>query len=81
MLSRYAACCLIAALSVWLVEHFGMAIAHSSGGLVLASLLCPGMLPGFLGLFENQYIAWVVAVLLTATYYFVLWKYLRKIWQ
>lgn len=63
----------LAAAMVWMVEANGMAIAHSSGASVLL-VLCPGMIPVFIGLFSgiNDYVAWAVATLLTAVcYWFV----------
>jgi hypothetical protein len=70
-------CCGAAAIAVWLVEAGSMAIAHSSGALGLLILLCPGMLPAFFGLFDSEYTAWAVAVIVTAAYYLFIWQALR----
>lgn len=75
MLKQYLICCILAAIAVWLVELGSMAIAHSSGGLGLLLLFCPGMLPVFLGVFENEYAGWICAAALTGAYYYFIWKF------
>jgi membrane protein implicated in regulation of membrane protease activity len=79
MLNRYWFCCVLAALTVWMVEGYGMAIAHSSGRIGLVILFCPGMLLAFFGLFENVYLAWAVAVVLSAAYYLLIWEVVREL--
>ena len=79
MLRQYLICCALAALSVWLIEHGSMAIAHSSGGLGLILLFCPGMLPVFLGYFEIEYLGWLCAIVLTGAYYYYFWKFLKAL--
>jgi hypothetical protein len=74
MLIRAAVCFVLAACSVWVIERGGLAIVHSSGGIGLVIVFCPGMLPVFLGFFENEYAAWTVATALTAAYYMFIWK-------
>lgn len=79
MLKRYLICCALAALAVWMVEGYGMAIAHSSGGMGVVILLCPGFLPAFFGLFTNEYLAWAVAIVLSAAYYLFIWEAFREV--
>jgi hypothetical protein len=74
MLIRAVVCIILAACSVWGVESGGLAIVHSSGGIGLVIVFCPGMLPVFFGVFENEHAAWTVATALTAVYYMFIWK-------
>jgi tetrahydromethanopterin S-methyltransferase subunit C len=79
MLIRLLLCCVLAASAVWMVESYGLAIAHSSGGMALVIIFCPGMLPAFLGLFGSEYLAWIVAAFLSAIYYLFIWEVIREL--
>lgn len=61
-------------ITVWFVEFGSFAIAHSSGGIAVVLLICPGMFPVFLGFFENEFVAWIFAVLLNWGYYVFVWR-------
>ncbi|MBC5764578.1 hypothetical protein [Ramlibacter albus] len=52
-----------------MAERLGMVIAHSEGGFALLLLGFPGMIPVFFGAFTNEYIAWAVAAVGNALWY------------
>lgn len=69
----------LAIVSTLWVEHYGFAIAHSVGLLVLAIIMAPGTLLVFFSLGASENVIMALAFLITLGYYLALFALLRKI--